>query len=43
MLREIVRNPIQLDSDGMLAVPQEPGLGIEIDEKAIQRYRVAAP
>ena len=27
--------------DGMLAIPQEPGLGVELDEEAIERYRVA--
>ena len=40
MLREIIANPVALDSDGMIAVPQDPGLGIEIDEKAIERFRV---
>lgn len=41
MLREIIKNPVEMDSDGMIAVPQGPGLGIEIDEKAVARYRVA--
>jgi L-rhamnonate dehydratase len=27
--------------DGMVAVPQEPGLGIELDEEVVARYRVA--
>ena len=27
--------------DGMLAVPDEPGLGIELDEEAVSRARVA--
>ncbi len=40
MLREIIRNPIQLDKDGMIPVPQGPGLGIEIDEKAVARFRI---
>jgi L-alanine-DL-glutamate epimerase-like enolase superfamily enzyme len=39
MLREIIRNPIQMDKDGMMAVPQGHGLGIEIDEKAVARFR----
>ena len=38
MLREIIRNPIALGSDGYMEVPQAPGLGIEIDEKAIKKY-----
>ncbi len=40
MLREIIRNPIQLDKDGMIPVPQGPGLGIQMDEKAIARFRI---
>lgn len=27
--------------DGMLAIPQEPGLGVDLDEEAVARYRVA--
>lgn len=37
--RELCRNPIQLE-DGFLRVPEGPGLGVEIDEKVINRYRV---
>jgi L-alanine-DL-glutamate epimerase-like enolase superfamily enzyme len=40
MLREVIRNPIELAPDGTMAVPESPGLGIEIDEAAVQRYRV---
>ena len=40
MLREIVRNPIQLEEDGTMRVPEGPGLGIDIDEKVVGRYRV---
>ncbi len=40
MLRDVIRNPIQMDADGMIPVPQEPGLGIEVDEQAVERYRV---
>jgi L-alanine-DL-glutamate epimerase-like enolase superfamily enzyme len=40
MLREIIRNPIQMDPNGMMPVPEGHGLGIEIDEKAIERFRV---
>jgi L-rhamnonate dehydratase len=40
MLREIIRNPIQMDKDGLMPVPQGPGLGIELDEKSVQRFRV---
>jgi L-rhamnonate dehydratase len=41
VLREIIANPLQMDADGMIAVPQGPGLGIEIDERAVNRFRVA--
>lgn len=40
MLREIIRNPVQLDSDGYIQVPQQPGLGIEIDEKAVRKFAI---
>ena len=40
MLREIVRNPLQLDADGYIPVPQGAGLGIDIDEKAVRRFCV---
>src|SRR5665648_46803 len=39
MLNEIVKNPICM-KDGFLNVREKPGLGIEIDEKAIEKYRV---
>ncbi|MCK6474430.1 MAG: mandelate racemase/muconate lactonizing enzyme family protein [Planctomycetes bacterium] len=41
MLRDIVANPVKLNAGGTLDVPTEPGLGIEIDEKAVEKYRVA--
>ena len=40
MLRDIILNPVQMDKNGMMNVPQEPGIGILVDEKAIERYRV---
>jgi len=40
MLRDIILNPVKMDADGMLDVPQEPGLGILVDEKAVEHYRV---
>jgi len=39
MLRAIIRNPIVLGPDGMMSVPGGPGLGVEIDEAAVARYR----
>ena len=40
MLRDIIQNPVRMDQDGMIAVPDGPGLGIEIDAAAIEKYRV---
>ncbi len=40
MLREVINNPLELDKEGMIPVPQKPGLGIDIDEKAIARFRI---
>jgi len=40
MLRDVVANPVRMDAAGMMDVPQAPGLGIEIDEAAVKRYRI---
>ncbi|HTL55022.1 MAG TPA: mandelate racemase/muconate lactonizing enzyme family protein [Candidatus Limnocylindrales bacterium] len=40
MLREVIRNPIQMDSEGMVPVPQGPGLGVDINEQAVERFRI---
>jgi L-alanine-DL-glutamate epimerase-like enolase superfamily enzyme len=40
MLREIIHNPVRLEADGFMMVPQAPGLGIEVDEKAVRRFCV---
>ncbi len=40
MLRAVIRNPIEMDASGTIPVPQEPGLGIEIDENAVRRFCV---
>jgi L-alanine-DL-glutamate epimerase-like enolase superfamily enzyme len=37
--REMVRNPLRLE-DGYLTVPEGPGLGVEINEETLERYRV---
>lgn len=36
--REITRQSIARDGDGMIAAPDAPGLGIDIDPSAINRY-----
>ena len=40
MLRDIIQNPVLMEEDGMIAVPDRPGLGIDIDAAAIEKYRV---
>ncbi len=36
---DIVKNPWKLDAEGMIAIPEDaPGLGVELDVKAIERY-----
>jgi L-alanine-DL-glutamate epimerase-like enolase superfamily enzyme len=38
MQQELVKNPIE-HKDGWVFAPEEPGLGIEVDEEAVRRYR----
>lgn len=40
MLREIIKNPVELSPDGTIAVPQGAGCGIEVDENAVSRFRL---
>jgi L-alanine-DL-glutamate epimerase-like enolase superfamily enzyme len=40
MLRELCCEPIQME-DGFIRVPQGPGLGVEVNEEVIERYRMA--
>ncbi len=35
---EIVANPWRLDADGLLAISERPGLGVELDWDAVARY-----
>lgn len=35
---EIVAEPWRLDSDGFLAIPSLPGIGIQLDDDAVERY-----
>src|SRR5216683_6455362 len=36
---DILKEPIRIDGDGMIRLPERPGLGIELDPAAIERYR----
>jgi L-alanine-DL-glutamate epimerase-like enolase superfamily enzyme len=38
MQHELVREPIE-QHDGWVAAPEGPGLGVEVDEAAVRRYR----
>jgi L-rhamnonate dehydratase len=38
--RQLVKQPIAL-ADGYLDVPSAPGLGVEVDERVIDKYRIA--
>lgn len=38
--RAMVREPLRLE-DGYVAVPQGPGLGVDVNEDTVQRYRIA--
>ncbi len=40
-LREFITKQKLRARDGFLDVPEEPGLGIELDEEAVRKYRVA--
>jgi D-galactarolactone cycloisomerase len=37
---ELTGHPWQLDADGMLPIPDEPGLGIELDKEVFERYGI---
>jgi D-arabinonate dehydratase len=37
---ELLKEPLRLEQDGTLKVPERPGLGIELDRVAVERYRV---
>jgi len=37
-LQVILKEPIVIDSNGYVEIPQKPGIGIELDEEAIAKY-----
>lgn len=37
---ELTPTPFTPDEEGLVGIPEEPGLGVEIDEDAVERYRV---
>lgn len=40
LARELLARPFQLDADGCVGVPEGPGLGVELDWEAVERYRL---
>jgi hypothetical protein len=40
---ELIKEPLRLEADGTVKPPERPGLGIELDRVAVDRYRVAEP
>ncbi len=40
MSRELVKEPLRM-ADGYLPVPEGPGLGVEVNDAVIERYRIA--
>jgi L-rhamnonate dehydratase len=39
---EVTRQKMEIDADGYVHVPEGPGLGIDLNEETIERYRVRA-
>jgi len=37
---ELLKEPLRIDGDGMIRLPERPGLGIELDRAAVDGYRV---
>jgi D-galactarolactone cycloisomerase len=38
---ELLKEPIRIETDGSIRLPERPGLGIELDRGAAERYRSA--
>ena len=43
LMDEIAAGGWQLDRDGMLAIPDAPGLGLQLDREALARYTGGEP
>lgn len=37
---ELIKDPVKIDRESHVTMPQGPGLGIELDEEVLRRYRV---
>ena len=38
---ELLKEPLVVEGDGTIKLPQRPGLGVELDRAAVERYRCA--
>jgi L-alanine-DL-glutamate epimerase-like enolase superfamily enzyme len=38
--REMIKEPLRME-DGYLTVPDAPGLGVEVNEEVIEKFRIA--
>jgi galactonate dehydratase len=36
----VLKTPFKLDADGFVPVPEGPGLGVEVDEEALEKLRI---
>ncbi len=43
LAEDLVRTKLRLDADGAIALPTGGGLGVEVDERAVERLRVRGP
>jgi L-alanine-DL-glutamate epimerase-like enolase superfamily enzyme len=37
---EIITEPFKPDAEGLLTVPERPGLGVELNREALKRYGI---
>jgi D-arabinonate dehydratase len=37
---ELLQEPVGVDAEGYVHLPERPGLGIELDRATLERYRV---
>lgn len=37
---ELICNQLKIDADSMVSLPEKPGLGVDIDESVIEKYRL---
>ena len=36
---ELLKEPVRIDNNGVIRLPERPGLGVELDPTAVERYR----